>query len=98
MRTPRIGMRAASRTAIVVALAAAIIAAGIHGRREAGSNGSASILPATRPGDPLARELERCRAIGLEAKDDATCEAAAHESLRRFLQIPPRTPATPGDR
>jgi len=47
--------------------------------------------------DPLARELARCRAIGMAAKDDAACDAAWAENRRRFFSgVPPSDrPAAP---
>jgi conjugative transfer region protein TrbK len=47
------------------------------------------------PGDRLARELARCRAIGMAAKDDVACEAAWAENRRRFFtyQSTERTPS-----
>jgi conjugative transfer region protein TrbK len=38
--------------------------------------------------DPLAKELERCRALNDRAASDAQCEAAYEESRQRFFQPP----------
>lgn len=35
--------------------------------------------------DPLAAELARCRALGMAAQNDASCQAAWAENRRRFF-------------
>jgi conjugative transfer region protein TrbK len=75
-----------SRIAGFVAVAAAIVATSIHLRhdaiRAAAPDGAAA--PSVQ-NDPPARELARCRAIGMAAKDDVACEAAWAENRRRFF-------------
>ena len=75
-----------SRIAGFVAVAAAIVATSIHLRHDAVSAGAppgAAAPPVQN--DPLARELARCRAISMAAKNDAACEAAWAENRRRFF-------------
>lgn len=51
---------------------------------------------ATAAGDGLVSELASCRAIGMAAKDDPTCEAAWAENRRRFFTYrPPPSAAAP---
>ncbi len=38
--------------------------------------------------DPLAKELERCKALHEQAANDAQCQAASKEATRRFFQPP----------
>ena len=38
--------------------------------------------------DPLAKELERCKALNEKAAADPRCEAAYKESRQRFFQPP----------
>ncbi len=69
--------------AAFLAVAAAIAATLVN-------SGHTGITPADRAPkvlqqDPLARELARCRAIGMAAKDDAACTAAWAENRRRFF-------------
>ena len=45
--------------------------------------------------NPLARELARCQAIGMTAKDDAACEAAWVENRQRFFTYRQPTEASP---
>lgn len=81
MRPP--GIKGISRTAAFVAVAAAIGATAFHlghdDIRRADRAGAAA-----SPKDPLARELARCRTIGMAAERDAGCAAAWAESRRRF--------------
>ena len=79
LETPAFG-RAFGLITIVVALVLAAV--GVHrGER---------LIPSAPPApslssDPLARELTRCRAIGLAAADDLGCKAAWAENRRRFF-------------
>ena len=80
---------AAGRVGFVV-VAAAIIAASSHFRHD-DTSASPAAGTATTSGrnGPLARELARCRAIGMAATDDAACEAAWAENRRRFFSYRP---------
>lgn len=83
-RSPGIGM--ISRAAGFVAVGAAIVATAVHVRRDdigAGSPAAAIVLSTSS--DAIARELARCRALGLAAQNDAVCEAAWTENRRRFF-------------
>lgn len=81
---PNIGSWA--RALGLVAVAAAIVAAGIHFR-----HGEPEAIAPANPGaaptqtDPLAEELARCRTSGMGEKIDAACEAAWAENRRRFF-------------
>ncbi len=77
------------RTAGLFVVAAAIVATDLH-------IGHSTVSPidhvgaaVTAPADPLARELIRCRTIGMAAKDDAGCEAAWAENRQRFFTSVP---------
>jgi conjugative transfer region protein TrbK len=86
MRGQSFGIGTLSRVAGFVAVAAAIIAASIHLRHDAIRAGApAGAAAPSVQNDPLARELARCRAIGMAAQDDAACEAAWTENRRRFF-------------
>jgi conjugative transfer region protein TrbK len=75
-----------SRIAGFVAVAAALVTTSIHLRHDAISVGVAAGAPTPSvQDDPLARELARCRAISMAAKNDAACEAAWAENRRRFF-------------
>jgi conjugative transfer region protein TrbK len=49
------------------------------------NNTSAGSPPTT---DPLAKELERCKALHEQATNDPKCQAASKEATRRFFQPP----------
>jgi conjugative transfer region protein TrbK len=50
---------------------------------------SNNTLPGPPPvTDPLAKELERCKALNEKASSDARCEAAYKESRQHFFQPP----------
>jgi conjugative transfer region protein TrbK len=38
--------------------------------------------------DPLAKELERCKALHAQAANDPACRAASKEATRQFFQPP----------
>jgi len=77
-----------ARAAGYVAVAAAIVATALQFRHgDAGAFAPVS-SPATTS-DPLARELARCQAISMAAKDDAACTAAWAENRRRFFTYRP---------
>ena len=91
----RFGIKAAARTVALLAIGAAILAADVHLRHSSVSPADHSDARADAPSDPLARELWRCQAIGMKAKDDVPCEAAWAERRRRFFA--PLTERTPAD-
>ena len=70
------------RVAGFAAAAAAVLAATIRLRHEPDTRRAAGAVPVA---DPLARELDRCREIGMAAKDDPDCAAAWAENRRRFF-------------
>lgn len=41
--------------------------------------------PAKMSGEQLSTEMQRCKALGLQAYDDRSCKAAQQESNDRFL-------------
>jgi conjugative transfer region protein TrbK len=72
------------------AISLIIVAAGvIHTAQLSAQQANA---PSTAPApvtDPLAKELERCKALHEQASTDGRCQAAYKESRRRFLTPPP---------
>ena len=86
MRSRRIP--AIARAAGYAAVAAAIVATALEFRHE-GSGAFAPISTPSATSDPLARELARCQAISMAAKDDAACTAAWAENRRRFFTYRP---------
>ena len=68
----------------LLAIALLVILAAIRVHRGEGLTPLAPPAPSLSS-DPLARELARCRAIGLAAADDAECKAAWAENRRRFF-------------
>jgi conjugative transfer region protein TrbK len=89
MRGPLPDMPAIGCAVGFALVAAAIVAATLHFRRDE-PRGLAGPAPASTP---LTEELQRCRAIAARAEDDSACEAAWAESRRRFLTYDP----TPGN-
>jgi conjugative transfer region protein TrbK len=85
MRGQSFRISTVSRIAGFVAVAAAIVATGIHLRHDAVSVGAPAAAAPSVQNDALARELARCRAIGMAASDDAACAAAWAENRRRFF-------------
>ena len=87
MRSASSRIRAIARAAPYAAVAAVIGATvlTVHNDMDAPASARA---PATGS-DPLASELAHCRMIGMEAKDDAACEAAWAENRRRFFTYRP---------
>jgi conjugative transfer region protein TrbK len=78
-------MPAIARAVGLALVAAAIVAATLHFRRDE-PRGLAGPAPASTP---LTEELQRCQAVAARAEDDAACEAAWAESRRRFLTYEP---------
>ena len=67
----------------------------VHAARLAAQEPSAPAVGPVPITDPLARELERCKALPAQALADERCQAAYKESRRLFFE-PPRAyrPAT----
>jgi len=83
-RSPGIGT--ISRIAGFVAVVAAIVATAAHVRRgDIGAGSPAGAIALSASSDAIARELARCRALGMAARDNAACEAAWTENRRRFF-------------
>jgi conjugative transfer region protein TrbK len=76
-------MKAARLLACLFLVMMALNAA--HGVAQQSNNASAGPPPVT---DPLAKELERCKALHEQAASDARCAAAYKESRQRFFQPP----------
>jgi conjugative transfer region protein TrbK len=88
MRGRLFNIAAIGRAAGFAAIAAAIVATAIHFRND-DTGAGASLRNPSIHSDPLARELARCQAIAMAAKDDAGCEAAWAENRRRFFTYRP---------
>jgi conjugative transfer region protein TrbK len=87
MRVRSLEIPAFGRALGLVAIVGALALAAIRVHR--GESFSPSAPPApSLSADPLARELARCRAIGLAAADDFKCKAAWAENRRRFFGSP----------
>jgi conjugative transfer region protein TrbK len=67
---------------------AAIVAAALHVQTSEPGIQGLQVTPTTSS-DPLTEELQRCRALATQAKDDAGCEAAWAENRRRFFTYQP---------
>jgi conjugative transfer region protein TrbK len=78
-------MRKFGRVAALLVIGAAIVATDLHLRRSSVSPADHSDARAAGPNDALARELLRCQAMGIKAKDDAACNAAWAKNRRRFF-------------
>ena len=90
MRDRLFNIGAVARIVGFVAVAAATVATAVHLRHDdgkAGAGAASAAIPASS--DPLARELARCRVIGMAAKDDPGCDAAWAENRRRFFSYRP---------
>jgi len=86
MRRPALDIGTAGRAVGFVALAATIVATAVHFRHDQiGAGGRVGSAATSMQSNPLARELARCQAIGMAAKDEAACEAAWSENRRRFF-------------
>jgi conjugative transfer region protein TrbK len=88
-------MRKFGRVVILLAIGAAIVATDLHLRHSSISSANRVDARAAAPSDPLPRELLRCQAIGIKAKDDTACEAAWAENRRRFFAPLLDRPAVP---
>ena len=81
----KLGIGATARAVGLLAIGAAIVATDVHLRQHSVSPADRAAAGAVTPRDPLTRELLRCQAIGMAAKDDTACEAAWAENRRRFF-------------
>jgi conjugative transfer region protein TrbK len=81
----RIGIKTTARAVGLLAIVAAIVATDVHLRHSSVCPTDHFNARAAAPSDRLERELLRCQAIGIKAKDDAACEAAWAENRRRFF-------------
>ena len=96
MRRPALDIGTASRVVGFVALAATIVATAVHFRHDQiGADGRVGSVATSVQSDPLARELTRCPAIGMAAKDDGPCEAAWAANRRRFFSYRQPMEASP---
>ena len=95
MHVRSLEVRAFGRALGLFAIALLVIMAALRIHRGEGFTPSAPPAPFLSS-DPLTRELERCRAIGLAAANDADCKAAWAENRRRFFGSPaPDAASTP---
>jgi conjugative transfer region protein TrbK len=96
MRRPALDIGTVGRVVGFVAVAATIVATAVHFHHEQiGTSDRVDSAAASVQSNPLARELARCQAIGMAAKDDAACEAAWAENRRRFFTYRQPTEASP---
>ena len=84
MRVRSLEIPAFGRALGLIAIVVALVLAAVRVHR------GESFIPSAPPApslssDPIARELTRCRAIGLAAADDFKCKAAWTENRRRFF-------------
>ena len=61
---------------------------GLDAARVAAQQSNATLSGPSPVTDPLAKELERCKALNEKAASDPRCEAAYKESRQRFFQPP----------
>ena len=84
MRVRSLELPVLGRALGLVAIALLVVLAAIRVHR--GESFAPTLPPSpSLSSDPFARELARCRAIGLTAADDADCKAAWAENRRRFF-------------
>jgi conjugative transfer region protein TrbK len=96
MRRPALDIGTVGRVVGFVAVAATIVATAVHFHHDQiGTSDRVGSAAASMQNNPLARELARCQAIGMTAKDDAGCEAAWAENRRRFFTYRQPTEASP---
>lgn len=74
-----------TRAVAVLVLAIAMVAAVARFSGKDDGDLVARNIRTERRSDPLAAELDKCRALGLEAADDAHCAAAWAENRKRFF-------------
>jgi conjugative transfer region protein TrbK len=88
MRSRLLNIPAIGRALGFTFVAVAIVAAALHFRTSGPGIQVLRVTPATSS-DPLTEELQHCRALATQAKDDATCQAVWAESRRRFFTYRP---------
>jgi conjugative transfer region protein TrbK len=93
--TRALGIKATARAVGFAAVAAVIIATLLHLRHNDAKPAGHIAVSAASPSEPLARELSRCRAIGMAAQKDPSCSAAWAENRRRFFTYAPRSASPP---
>jgi conjugative transfer region protein TrbK len=76
-------MRAARLLACLFLVMMAVDAA-----RVAAQQSNATLSGPAPVSDPLAKELERCKALHEQAANDPKCQAASKEATRQFFQPP----------
>lgn len=74
--------------------AVAMLAAAIIGTVVATQTGGEETEPEPAPSDALSRELARCDRLGLDAIDDAACQALWDALRERFLGSQETSPAS----
>ena len=96
MRRPALDIGTVGRVVGFVAVAATIVATAVHFHHDQiGTSDRVGSAAASVQSNALARELARCQAIGMAAKDDAACEAAWAENRRRFFSYRQPMEASP---
>ena len=91
----RIGIRLLSCAVAVVAVTAAAALTAVSLRHVPVISLDPTVLAAPPATDPLARELARCRAMGIGADSDPACKAAWAENRRRFFTYAPSPAPAP---
>jgi conjugative transfer region protein TrbK len=81
----RFGIGNAATAIGLLAMGAAVVMTSVRFHTGSDSQAGRHVVTDSAHADPLARELLRCQAIGMAAKDDAACEAAWAENRRRFF-------------
>jgi conjugative transfer region protein TrbK len=81
----KLGIGTIARAIGFAAMGAVIAATSVHLRPKRGNPAERLAAAPATPRQSLARELLRCRAIGMRAKGDAACAAAWAENRRRFF-------------
>ena len=87
MRGGSLDIGAFARAIGLIAVALILVLAVIHVRRQ-GEPARWSLAEPAAPNDALARELARCRSIGMAEADDSGCKATWAENRRRFFILP----------
>ena len=91
----RIGIRTLSCALAAVAIAAAGALTALSRRHLPLVSLDPTVLAAPAATDRLARELARCREIGIAADSDPACKAAWAENRRRFFTYAPSSAPAP---
>ena len=89
----RIGIRMLSCAVVAVTVAAALTAVSL--RHVPVISLDPTVLAAPAASDPLARELARCRDMGIGADSDPACKAAWAENRRHFFTYAPSSAPAP---